>query len=391
MKILFVISNLYVKGNGMSVSARRTIKELRLAGQDVRVLSGANPNPGGKEPEFKLPLFHFPIFQPIIDHNGFCFARSYTKEDMKVIEEAVRWADVVHVEEQFPIDRRAIRVAERMGKPITSTYHLHPENILYQIGMPWPWLCRTMLRHWRRTTYNHCDWIQGPTDNVHDRLVRYHIPSQFEVISNGVIPDACIRPLTPPDDYYDPERPLDVLYIGRFSVEKDQPTLLEAMRYSRFNKRIRLHFAGQGPRAKALKRMAQRLMDEGVLKYEPVFQFHTRDELRELAAHADLAVHCAIIEVEGLSIMEAMQQAVVPVIAISRYSGTPQFALDRRSKFPGQNPEALAKRIDYWLSHPKERWEMGFKYAESMKKYDIAESAKSLIGMFEKACEGKKK
>ena len=95
MKILFVISNLYVKGNGMSVSARRTIKELRLAGQEVRVLSGANPEPNGPEPEYKLELFKFPIFQPIIDHNGFCFARSYTKKDLQVMEEAIRWADVV--------------------------------------------------------------------------------------------------------------------------------------------------------------------------------------------------------------------------------------------------------------------------------------------------------
>ena len=339
MKILFVISNLYVKGNGMSVSARRTIKELRLAGQEVRVLSGANPEPNGPEPEYKLELFKIPIFQPIIDHNGFCFARSYTKKDLQVIEEAIRWADVVHVEEFFPLHHRVVLIAKRLGKPITATYHIHPENILYQIGIQNRHISKLMLKYWKQRVYKYCDWIQCPTENVYDRLMR--------------------------------------------------PTLLEAMRYSRFNKRIQLHFAGQGPRAKALKRMADRLMKEGVLKYEPVFQFHTHEELRDLAAHADLAIHCATIEVEGLSIMEAMQQAVVPVIAVGRHTGTPQFALDRRSKFPKQNPEALAKRIDYWLSHPQERWEMGFKYVESMKQYDIKESAKQLIEMFEEAVRGK--
>ncbi|MBR4460749.1 MAG: glycosyltransferase [Paludibacteraceae bacterium] len=390
MKILFVISNLYVKGNGMSVSARRTIKELRLAGQEVRVLSGANPEPNGPEPEYKLELFKIPIFQPIIDHNGFCFARSYTKKDLQVMEEAIRWADVVHVEEFFPLHHRVVLIAKRLGKPITATYHIHPENILYQIGIHNRHISKLMLKYWKQRVYKYCDWIQCPTENVYDRLMRYHINANFKVISNGVIPEACTRPLTPPENYLDENRPLNVLYIGRFSVEKDQPTLLEAMRYSRFNKRIQLHFAGQGPRAKALKRMADRLMKEGVLKYEPVFQFHTHEELRNLAAHADLAIHCATIEVEGLSIMEAMQQAVVPVIAVGRHTGTPQFALDRRSKFPKQNPEALAKRIDYWLSHPQERWEMGFKYAESMKQYDIKESAKQLIEMFEEAVRGKR-
>ena len=385
MKVLLVISNLYVRGNGMSVSVQRSMKVLREAGVDVRVLSGENPDPNGPQPEFRLKKFHFPIFQPIIDHNGFCFAKS----DMKIIEEAVRWADVVHVEEFFPLHHRTVLVAKRLGKPITATYHIHPENILYQIGIHSRHISKLMLKYWKMRIYKYCDYIQCPTPNVYDRLMRYHINAGFKVISNGMIPEPCVRPLTPPDDYLDPNRPLNVIYIGRLSVEKDQPTLLEAMRYSKFNQRIQLHFAGQGPRLKPLQRMAKQLVKEGVLKYEPVFQFHTHDELRDLAAHADLAIHCAIVEVEGLSIMEAMQQGVVPVIAVGRHSGTPQFALDRRSKFPKQNTEALAHRIDYWLSHPKERWEMGFKYAESMKQYDIKESARQLIEMFDEAIKSK--
>ena len=86
--------------------------------------------------------------------------------------------------------------------------------------------------------------------------------------------------------------------------------------------------------------------------------------------------------------MEAMQQAVVPVIAEGRCSGTSQFALDDRSIFPQKDAKALAERIDYWLDHPQERWEMGFKYAESMEKYDIANSAKRLIEMYEAAIRG---
>jgi glycosyltransferase involved in cell wall biosynthesis len=64
--------------------------------------------------------------------------------------------------------------------------------------------------------------------------------------------------------------------------------------------------------------------------------------------------------------------------------------LDDRSKFPAMDPKALAERIDYWLDHPKERWEMGFKYAESMEKYDIAQSVKGLVEMFEAAIDNNK-
>ncbi len=225
--------------------------------------------------------------------------------------------------------------------------------------------------------------IQCPTENVKERLLRYRVNVPMRVISNGVIPDECLRPETPPADYFDENRPLKVICIGRLSDEKDQPTLFKAMKYSQFAKRIQLQFAGQGPTEKDLKRRGKKLVDEGVLTYMPEFGFYSHQELCQLMADADLCVHCATTEVEGLSVMEALQQGTVPVIATAKYSATAQFALDDRSTFPGRNPKALAQRIDYWLSLPEERWEMGRKYVESMKKYDISASVQALIKMFE--------
>ena len=39
LKLLFVINNLYTRGNGLSASARRTITLLRERGHDVRAVS----------------------------------------------------------------------------------------------------------------------------------------------------------------------------------------------------------------------------------------------------------------------------------------------------------------------------------------------------------------
>jgi len=385
MKILFVINSYYASGNGMAASCRRTAKYLHEAGHDVRVLSGPNLLADEPQPEFPLKRFIFPLFQPMIDSLGYQYASS----DPSMIRKAVEWADVVHLVEPFVLQYRTIKIAEELGKPITTTYHLHPENITCHMGplFYWKGLNRSLLRIARRYIYNHCYAVQCPTENVLDRLRRYHFKAKLELISNGVIPDACIRPVEPPQNYLEPERPLDVIYIGRLSAEKDQITLLQAMRYSQFAHRIQLHFAGQGDAEKKIKRLAAKLVKEGVLKYEPVFTFEDRDGLRKLAAQADLAIHCATIEVEGLSIMEALQQGAVPVIAQGHTTGTAQFALERWSRFPEKNPEALAYRIDYWLSHPEERWAMGRRYAISMEKYDIAESTSRLISMFQDAIE----
>jgi len=383
MKILIVINNLHMTGNGMAASARRTIKYLKEAGHEVRVLAGPNPDPQGPQPEFLLKEYIFPLAQHMVEAQGYHYAAS----DKKVITQAVQWADIVHLEEPFTLEYKTIKIAEAMGKPLTATYHIHPENVTCHWGplSHWKGLNDFLLQMAKKYIYNHCSAVQCPTENVMDRMRRYHIDTHLEVISNGVIPDDSIRPREMPADYLDPQRPLKVIYIGRLSGEKDQMTFLESMRYSQYAQRIQLHFAGIGDKEKAIKRKARQLYEEGVLKYPPLFTFENRDGLRRLAAEADLAVHCATIEVEGLSIMEALQQGVVPVIAEGPYSGTSQFALDRRSIFPERNPEALANRIDYWLSHPKERWETGRQYVQAMNAYDIRQSVAHLTTLFERA------
>ena len=389
MKILFVVNNYFCQGNGLDESARRTVQTLREAGQDVRVLSGPNlEDPNGPQPEFRMDNFHFPLMQPMLDSFGYHYADWHGK----TVEEAVRWADVIHLEETFFLHHAAMNWARKLGKPITGTYHVHPENIILNIlGYDGGYVVSNILyRYWCRVFYDHYEFLQCPTENVRERLIRHNVKAYCFTLSNGVVPDRCLRPETPPDNYFDKNRPLDLIYIGRTAIEKDQPTLFEAIRRSKYASRIRLHIAGKGPKLDEYTRMANRLYEEGVVHYRPTVGFYTRDQLRELAAKADLAVHCAYVEVEGMSVTEAMQQAVVPVIATARYSGTAAYALDEHSVYPAEDAQALAERMDYWFDHPEKRWAMGFRYMESMKKYDIRSCAQELINMFQKAIDAKK-
>lgn len=379
MKILFVVNNFYAPGNGLSASARRTVKYLKEAGLEVRVLSGRNHEAEEPQPDYVLKDFRVPVFDGLIQSHGYKFA----KTDFKIIEEAVKWADVVHLEEPFIIEMVTARIARRLGVPCTGTYHLHPENLFCSINLgDWKFLNSNTLRLWRDTVFNYCTDIQCPTENVMERLKSFGFKARLHLISNGIIPDKVVRPREVPDD---PERPFLIVCIGRLAVEKDQPTLLEAMKYSKYAKRIQLYFAGRGPEAEAIKARAKAIYDDGIVAYEPIFKFHDRDGLRELAAKADLYIHCATVEVEGLSALEALQQAVVPIIAEGNLTATSQFALDEHSLFPTKDAKALAECIDYWLDHPVERQEMGWKYAESTEEYDISKSITALIGMFESA------
>ena len=151
MKILFVLNSFYATGNGLSASARRTVNALKEAGEEVRVLSGPNHDPNGPQPDYALKEFFFPIVQPLITTNGYQFAST----DTRIVEEAVRWADVIHMEEPFVLEIRTAKIARRLGKPITGTYHLHPENIFFSLGMGnWKLPNQIMLNLWKNLCFN---------------------------------------------------------------------------------------------------------------------------------------------------------------------------------------------------------------------------------------------
>lgn len=381
MKILYVMNNAYTKGNGLAGSCRRTVQYLQNAGEDVRILSAMGTE--GELPDYVLPDVIIPVFSGIIKKQGYAFA----KRDNDVIREAVRWADVVHLEEPFDLQIRTVKIAEEEGKPLTATYHLHPENFYASVHLRKSrYLSTTTMAVWLQTVFNHCGIVQCPTENVRLRLEKWHCRAELRVISNGMLPgesEIVPSPIQKPDGTF------LVVTTGRYSEEKDQITLLKAMQCSKFADRIQLVFAGRGPIEEKLRKKADELVKDGVVKLPPIFGFYSLPELQAIYRQADLYIHCAIIEVEGMSCMEAIQTGLVPVIAEGKLTATPQFALSADSLFPEQNAQALAERIDYWLSDNERRKHEAERYAGIGSEYDIRKSIEQLQQMYRDAVTAK--
>ena len=380
MKVLIVTNNAYTRGNGLSTAVRNTVFNLQEYGVDVRLMAARNPDPDGPQPEFPLRHWKIPLFEPVIRANGFCYAWI----DLKVIREAVEWADVVHFEECFLLERIVRRIAVKRGKAITATYHLLAENITANLGLPKKTLLgRLITRMWVRGAFNYCSDVQCPTLEVARHFKSFCTRPRVHVISNGIrLYDTYVpKPVLP-------EPTVDILCIGRLAREKSQETLLEAMRYSRHAGRIRLIFAGNGPKAKKYQKMADRLCRDGVLKHAPSFGFYSPEELRDLARQCYLYVHCAWVEVEGLSCLEATREGLVPIIGEGELIGTPQFALSPESLYPACDSKALAERIDWWIEHPDVRNAMAVKYAEAAGNYALDDCMAALVDMFRQALQG---
>ena len=384
MKVLFVVNNFYAKGNGLSGSARRTVRKLKEAGLDVRVLSGANPDPTGPEPEFQLQDYRIPFFDKLVRKQGY----SFSKAETDIITEAIEWADIVHIEEPFAIQMAACKIAKKLGKPCVGTYHLHPENLFASVGLEKSRVFNGFtMRMWQHMVFDKCEIVQCPTENVKERLERHHFKAELRVISNGLVREDLLTRRDKESAMKIGHGKYNIITIGRYSQEKDLKTLLNAMKYSKHADDIQLIFCGRGPQKKKLRHLAAVLVSKGVIKIPPIFGFYSLDELQKISLAVDLYIHCAFIEVEGLSCMEAIQVGIVPIIAKGKYTATSQFALSEQSTFKERDPKDLASKIDYWLDDDERRKAEAQKYIGLGNKYNIDYSIKELIKMYEDALE----
>ena len=382
VKILIVINDYLNRSNGMCISTQRFVEEFRAAGHEVRIAT--NDRYGALD--YPLGVVRIPVFSGIIEKEGFTFARA----DMRTIRKAVAWADVVHVEDPFLVCRLAAREARRAGKPVTGTFHLYPENMTYAVhlGEINP-VNRGFLRSFVSGVYNRCLCVQCPTAQVRDRLAEVGATAKLEVISNGIAQafiDAGKKRLemggVSPDQQAgvaDSPSVLRVLSVGRFAPEKNQATLLEAIARARYGKQMYVTLAGKGPiEAELSKKVADLGLDVD-------FGFFEQDELCDLMCANDVYVHCADVEVEGMSCMEAFACGCVPVISDASLSSTKAYALTEHNIFSHANAADLAAKLDWLYENRFDLAALSRQYIEYAQGLGVQGCAEKVLAMMEEA------
>ena len=380
MKILLVIDTYDTNNNGTSISAQRFAAVLREHGNEVRILTTGEPAPD----KFVLKEFKVPLFNDLIHSHGFQFAQV----DLDIIREAVEWADIVHCMMPFALETATKLIADQMHKPSTAAFHIQPENLTSSIGLgKAEWLNDRFYYTFRFLLYQHFNHIHVPSQFMANELIKRGYKAKIHVISNGIDPDfitAGQRKLSNSDGGHTSLSDgslITIVMVGRLSGEKRQDVIINAVPFSKYADRIQLVFAGKGPKYDEYVELGKQL------KNPPQFVFLSKPELIDLLLHTDLYVHASDMESEAISCIEAFATGLVPVIANSEDSATPQFALDGRSLFAPGRPKDLARAIDWWFDHPDEKAKMEREYAEAAKNYEIDTSVRLCEQMFREAIE----
>jgi len=370
MKILFVSDQFFDANNGMTISARRFAATLEQHGHEVKPLCTGN----AEQTDFPLETYHVPVFDKIITEQGMRFAKT---NDIETISKAVQWADIVHMYVPFALTNATIKQCIEQKKPFTMAFHVQPENVSSSIHLgkvkPVNDFIYWLFKNWnfKYATHIHC-----PSKMIANQLIEHGYKAKIHVISNGIDPDFIYRKI-PKSKELEPY--FCILTVGRYSVEKQQDVLIEAVAQSRYKDKIQLILAGQGPREEYLKTGGAKL------PVKPIMKFFSKQELLDVIAMCDLYVHASFAEIEAMSCMEAFAGGLVPVIADSPISATPQFALCPQSLFPVGDVQTLARRIDWWIENEEYKKKMEYEYANFAKNYSLDACTTQMEEMFKEA------
>ena len=314
-----------------------------------------------------------PGISHLVKSQEMCFAIPNTE----ILEKAISSVDIVHFYMPFLLSKAGLKICEKLHIPHTAAFHVQPENITYTIGLGTKTKVNDFIyTHYRDSFFNHFTHIHCPSEFIANELRKHNYTAQLHVISNGV------------DDefkYYRKEKLPEfkdkfvISMIGRYSNEKRQDVLIDAILKSKYTNEIQLVLAGKGPNEAKYKKLGEKLSNP------PVMKFYNTDDLINLLKSTDLYVHSADAEIEAIPCIEAFACGNVPIIANSPISVTKQFALVPESLFESGNSTDLANKIDFWIENEDYRKEMELKYSQSANNYRLKDSIKKMEEMFEDA------
>lgn len=291
--------------NGVSISIRSLVTELRAQGHSVTIFTAAHfkyrdpdPNtirfPAIETPWTKGYPLAFPPFYPML--------REFRKHTF----------DIVHTHTPFTIGYVGLRWAESHDLPIISTYHTLYDRYAHYFPLPRRYIRFKIAKH-TNFYYNQVDHVITPSEAAMKWLRRHSVTTPVTVIPTGISSGSMIdRAEARMALGAGPEQRI-LLYVGRIAQEKNLGTLFEAVsQVFREDRRLRLWLVGDGPFQEGARAMVRALGMGDRVKF---VGFVPREEVDAFYAAADLFVFTSITETQGLVVQEAMSFGLPAIVA----------------------------------------------------------------------------
>lgn len=209
--------------------------------------------------------------------------------------------DLVHVATEGPLGFTAIKAAQSLAIPVTSSFHTNFHAYASHYGIS---LFRRAALAWLRHVHNLTQRTFVPTADLCSELSTLGF-RRLSVLSRGVDTRQFRPELRSPELRAEwraaPGDPV-VIHVGRMAAEKNYPLLFRvyaAMKEA--NPACRFVLAGEGPLKRALMRDHPECHFAG---------FFAREEIGKHYASADIYIHASLTETFGNVLTEALSSGL---------------------------------------------------------------------------------
>lgn len=255
---------------------------------------------------------------------------------------------VIEVDCSYFLGRVAAQARQAADAPIIGFYHVHLPTFIARpsakarLGRAATGLAERLAWSYVRRCNRHCDRMVVTSRDIQQRLSREGFGG-LEHVPLGVNLDL----FRPPSNGHARERngrPVDILYVGRLSLEKDLGVLIEAYRLLSRRGRYRLTIVGDGPLRAGLERAAAGMGVRflGECPYGP--------ELARLYAASDLLATPSPNETFNLTLLEAFASGL-PVVSVSQGGPTDLVGAGRGELARPGDAGDFAAKIERVASH----------------------------------------
>ena len=347
--------------DGLNLGLRRIVKELRDDGNEVYLCGPALGKQGWTDSE---AVVRFPTIGeiPLMGYEQYTLGLPSLVETMRWLDE--NEIDVVGLTTPGPVGVVGMMAARMLEIPAVGQYHTNvPEYAFRLIGD------RTIGRIVKAFTtwfYSSVEQVIAPSYATRELLARDGVRSdRFRVVRRGVDSDRFHPDKRDPDFFrrYGLRGKNTLAYVGRVSVEKNLPFLVDLMTglFARRDLELELAVVGDGPWLEEMKQLlaGYRVAFTGCLH---------GDELATAFASADLFVFPSTTDTFGNVVLESLSSGT-PVL-VSELGGPAEIARHNETGFilPAQDSHAWARAIAELVRNPEARAQMGEagrRYAET--------------------------
>ena len=370
MKIVMVIDRFGDVKNGAIQSTIRFVEYLRKK-HEVTVIAAGDDQAG----MIKLQSFFIPFVKQKMIQNGMFFA--FPEKDL--IVKTIRDADIVHIQFPFYLGWKVAEWTKELNKPLVCSYHVQPENILYNLGIRSKFLINKLHRFFNSRFYNLADAVISPSQLGRNELLSHGLTVPCHVISNGYIHEFNYNFENEKIDFEDR---FVILSLGRISREKNHLLLVDAIYNSKYRNSIQLVIIGNGPDREKLKNKMKKLPNAiltGSLPQEMLLSYFN-------SAH--IYIHPSLVELESLAVLEAMAEGLPIIVSNSPCSAAQQFVTDEKRIFQFDDSRSLTEKINYFFENRDELDKAADLSLQMVKNYTIEESVKKLLDVYNKCIGG---